>query len=58
MTETYIIPQHVFKDEADFSASQLTATPVGTGPYKFVEYKHGEYIKLAAIRTITRVKLN
>lgn len=48
VTETYIIPQHVFKDEADFSASQLTATPVGTGPYKFVEYKHGEYIKLAA----------
>lgn len=48
VTETYIIPEHIFKSEPDFSVSQLTATPVGTGPYKFVEYKHGEYIKLVA----------
>lgn len=48
VTETYIIPEHVFKDEPDFSVNQLKATPVGTGPYKFVEYKNGEYIKLEA----------
>lgn len=48
VTETYIIPEHVFKDEADFSVSELTNTPVGTGPYKFVEYKHGQYIRLEA----------
>lgn len=48
VTETYILPEHVFNDEPDFSASQLENTPVGTGPYKFVEYKHGQYIKLEA----------
>ena len=48
VTETYIIPEHVYNDEPDFSVSQLTNTPVGTGPYKFVEYKHGQYIQLEA----------
>lgn len=48
VTETYIIPEHIYNDEADFSVSELTNTPVGTGPYKFVEYKHGEHIKLEA----------
>ncbi|MHC5924065.1 ABC transporter substrate-binding protein, partial [Streptococcus pyogenes] len=38
----------VYKDEPDFSVSQLENTPVGTGPYKFVEYKHGQYIRLEA----------
>lgn len=48
VTETYIIPEHVYKDEPDFSVSQLENTPVGTGPYKFVECKHGQYIRLEA----------
>lgn len=48
VTETYIIPEHVYNDEADFSASQLTNEPVGTGPYKLVEYKHGEYLSFEA----------
>ncbi|HEL2575888.1 TPA: ABC transporter substrate-binding protein [Streptococcus suis] len=48
VAETYIIPEHIFKDEADLSVNQLKATPVGTGPYKFVEYQNGEYIKLEA----------
>ncbi|HEL9644955.1 ABC transporter substrate-binding protein [Streptococcus suis] len=48
VTETYIIPQHVFEDEADFSVAELANSPVGTGPYKLVEYKRGEYIKLEA----------
>lgn len=48
VTETYIIPEHVFKDEPDFSVAELKTKPVGTGPYKFVEYKHGEHIKLEA----------
>ncbi|MGT2799934.1 ABC transporter substrate-binding protein [Streptococcus marmotae] len=48
VTETYIIPEHAYNDEPDFSVNELTNVPVGTGPYKFVEYKHGQYIKLAA----------
>lgn len=48
VTETYIIPKHVFEKEADFSVSQLKADPVGTGPYKLVEYKRGEYFHFEA----------
>ena len=31
-TETYIIPEHIYKDVTDFSVSELPETPVGTGP--------------------------
>lgn len=39
-----IMPKHLLEqnDEA------LTTNPVGTGPYKFVERKEGEYVKLEA----------
>lgn len=30
-TETYIIPEHIYKDVTDFSVSELPETPVGTG---------------------------
>ncbi len=48
VTETYIIPEHIYNDEPDFSVTELTNEAVGTGPYKLVEYKHGEYISLEA----------
>lgn len=47
-TEAYIIPEHIFKDEPDFSVSTLTATPVGTGPYVLQEYKTGQYLQFVA----------
>lgn len=47
-TETYIIPEHVYKDEPDFSVNELKAKPVGTGPYKLVNYKRGEYLQFEA----------
>lgn len=47
-TETYIIPEHVFKNETDFSGSELQADPVGTGPYKLTNYKRGEYLQFEA----------
>ncbi|MDT2835002.1 ABC transporter substrate-binding protein [Vagococcus carniphilus] len=50
-TETYIIPEHVFKDEKDFSANELKAKAVGTGPYKLKEYKRGEYLQFEANET-------
>ena len=44
-----ILPKHILKDvpikdlgKNDFN----TKTPVGTGPYKFVEWKDGQYVKL------------
>ncbi len=47
-TETYIIPKHIFEKEADFSVNELSAKPVGTGPYKLTEYKRGEYLRFEA----------
>lgn len=47
-TETFIIPEHVFKDVPDFSVNELPEKAVGTGPYKLVEYKRGEYLTFEA----------
>lgn len=46
--ETYIIPEHIYKDVKDFSENTLEVQPVGSGPYKLVEYKNGEYLKFEA----------
>lgn len=46
--ETYIIPKHIYKDVQDFSVNDLGITPVGTGPYKLVEYKRDEYMSFEA----------
>lgn len=48
VTETFIIPEHVFKDEADFSVNDLSKPAVGTGPYRLKEYKRGEYLTFEA----------
>lgn len=47
VTETYILPKHVYEKE-DFTGKQLKATAVGSGPYKLVEYKNGEYLRFEA----------
>lgn len=47
-TETYIMPKHVFEQEADFSVNKLKAAPVGTGPYQLKEYRRGEYLSFEA----------
>lgn len=48
LTEVYLIPEHVHADEPDFTVGELTKGMIGTGPYKFVEYKRGEYIQYEA----------
>lgn len=48
VTETFIIPEHIFKDVPDFSVNELPEDPVGTGPYKLKEYKRGEYLTFEA----------
>lgn len=39
-----ILPKHYFLGE-DFATSAKNNAPIGTGPYKFVEYNSGQYIK-------------
>ncbi|CAM3761412.1 ABC transporter substrate-binding protein [Cohnella lubricantis] len=40
------IPKHIFENEADIQKSTKNNTPVGSGPFKFKEYKTGEYVTL------------
>ena len=42
-----IIPRHAFEDGQDFNTHPLGRSPVGTGPYRFVEWKTGRSIELA-----------
>ena len=42
----FIMPEHIYEGETDIENSPKNATPVGTGPYKFEEYKAGQYLKM------------
>jgi peptide/nickel transport system substrate-binding protein len=44
-----ILPKHILKDVAIGELGEHefgTQSPIGTGPFKFVEWKDGEYVKL------------
>ncbi len=40
-----IIPKHIYEG-TDYTTNEANEKPIGTGPYKFVEWKRGSYIKL------------
>ncbi|MGT2907063.1 ABC transporter substrate-binding protein [Streptococcus dentiloxodontae] len=47
--ETYIIPEHIYKDVSDFSVNNLEVYPtVGTGPYVLENYTSGSTLTLKA----------
>ena len=41
-----IMPRHIYEGK-DYRATELNETPIGTGPFKFVEWVRGAYIHLA-----------
>lgn len=41
-----IIPKHIFGDGQEPKTHPMNLKPVGSGPFKFVEYKQGEYLIL------------
>lgn len=43
--ESPIVPKHLLEGQ-DVKAASLANNPVGTGPFKFVEWKKGQYIRL------------
>jgi peptide/nickel transport system substrate-binding protein len=45
---TFIVPSHILADLPDPNAPEFAASPVGTGPFRFVERKAGDYVMLEA----------
>ncbi|HSR10491.1 MAG TPA: ABC transporter substrate-binding protein, partial [Thermodesulfobacteriota bacterium] len=41
-----VLPKHVFGDGQDLKTHPMNLKPVGSGPFKFVEYKESEYLIL------------
>lgn len=46
IAQIYPIPKHIFEGETDISISKKNETPVGSGPFKFKEWKKGESVLL------------
>lgn len=44
--ESQVIPKHVYAT-ADLATSPALTAPIGTGPFKFVDWQKGQYIRLA-----------
>ena len=40
----YISAKHLYEDKGDIRQNPLNLAPVGTGPFKFVQYERGQYI--------------
>lgn len=41
-----VVAKHIFENEADIAASPLNNRLIGTGPFRFVEHRPGEYYLL------------
>jgi ABC-type dipeptide transport system, periplasmic component len=47
LSQIYCIPKHVYEGIKDIGKSELNQKPIGSGPFKFTEYKSGEYFKVS-----------
>jgi len=46
---TFIMPEHIYNNGQSWSENEATKTsPIGSGPFKFVEYRRGESMTLEA----------
>lgn len=46
LVQVFPIPKHIYENETDIEKSTKNAAPIGSGPFKFKEYKTGEYVTL------------
>lgn len=47
LSQVYCIPKHIYEGVENIGDSELNNEPVGNGPFKFEEYKSGEYFKVS-----------
>ena len=48
VAEHYIMPKHIYEGDESVENNEKNASPVGTGPYKWAEYKAGQYVRFEA----------
>ena len=46
LSQVYCIPKHIYDGVENIGESDLNNEPVGSGPFKFEEYKSGEDYKV------------
>ena len=46
LSQVYCIPQHIYEGVENIGDCEQNSAPVGNGPFKFEEYKSGEYYKV------------
>ncbi|WP_217597612.1 ABC transporter substrate-binding protein [Cohnella sp. GbtcB17] len=46
LVQVFPIPKHIYENEANIEKSEKNKQPVGSGAFKFKEYKTGEYLTL------------
>jgi peptide/nickel transport system substrate-binding protein len=46
LVQVFPIPKHIFENETNIEKSEKNKAPIGSGPFKFKEYKTGEYLTL------------
>lgn len=49
-TTCAIVPKHVFEG-TDYRTNPRNQTPIGTGPFRFVEWRRGDFIRLRRFET-------
>lgn len=48
LADTFILPAHILGKSQDVNTDSFNAKPVGTGPFKFVEWQRGQFITVQA----------
>jgi peptide/nickel transport system substrate-binding protein len=48
LSQVGIIPKHILESVADINTDAFNTAPIGSGPFKVVEYKFDEYVRFEA----------
>jgi peptide/nickel transport system substrate-binding protein len=43
-----VLPKHLLANLPDINQASYNSLPIGTGPFRVVDYRHGQYLKLEA----------